>query len=525
MNTLPEQTKIYRQRWMTLTVVSLSVLIIVIDSTIVNVALPTLQRELNATGTQLQWIVNAYIMVFGALMLTTGTLGDRLGRKYILQAGILLFGAASIGASFAITGTHLIIWRIIMGIGGAMILPATLAIITNVFPREERGRAIGTWAGLNAIGIALGPIIGGLLVENYNWNIIFLINIPISLLALLGGIIYIPNSRDLNPRRIDVPGTMLSIIGLGGIVFGLIQGSNWGWTDAGVITALAGGTIFITAFLLWENHTDHPMLAINFFRKALFSTGIGAVSLMAFAQTGITFGLTLYMQFVNGYSALETGVRFIPLALGLFIGAGSSDRIVKALGLRNVLIIGFVASAAFLTLTAFWDVQTAYWIIGLATFGIGFSLGYIAAPATNAIMGALPDAQSGVGSAMASVCRMVAGSIGVAVMGSILGTVYASSFTNAAASVAGLSPQIIKSASDSVGTAIIISQQLPSDIAQTVASIARTSFMDGWKIMALASCAISVVAAVMIFRFMPARAGSVKETTEPENTDMQREHR
>ncbi len=515
MNTIAPMTKEYRQRWMTLVVIALSVLIIVIDSTIVNVALPTLQRELNTTGTELQWIINAYILVFGALMLTTGSLGDKVGRKYILQAGILLFGGASVGASFAADGTQLIIWRVVMGIGGAMILPATLAIITSVFPREERGRAIGTWAGLNAVGIALGPIIGGLLIENYDWNIIFLINIPISFLALLGGIIYIPNSRDPNPRGIDVPGTILSILGLGGIVFGLVQGSNWGWTDGGVIGALAGGAVFIALFLLWENHTDHPMLQVSFFRSARFSSGVGVVSLMAFAQIGINFGLTLYMQFVNGYSALQTGVRFIPLALGMFLGAGSADRVVKVLGTKRVIVIGFIINAALLVLASFWEPDTAYWILGLMFFGVGFSLGYVAAPATDAVMGALPESRAGIGSAMNSVCRMVSGAIGVAIIGSILNTVYHSSFRDAIATVAGLPEQIIEAASDSVGAAMIVAQQLPAPAAEAVMNIARNSFMDGWQLMVLISCALNVVAALIVLRFMPARHEPVPETDNP----------
>jgi len=505
MNTAARNTKEYRQRWWTLAVISLSVLVIVIDATIVNVALPTLQRELNTTGTELQWILNAYILVFGSLMLTTGALGDRLGRKHMLQAGIILFGGASVGAAYADTSIQLIVWRMIMGIGGAMILPATLAIITNVFPRDERGRAIGVWAGLNAFGIALGPIIGGLLIEHFEWNSIFLINIPIAFIALVAGMLLIPNSRDPNPKRPDFPGTALSTVALGSVVFGLVQGSRWGWTDPAVIGALAGGVALLGIFILWERYTDHPMLEVGFFRSPRFSMGVGAVSLMAFGQIGITFGLTLYMQFVNGYTALETGVRFVPLAVGIFIGAGSSDRLVARIGTSRVMVTGFLFNAVMLALASFWQSNTAFWQLGLVFFGMGFALGYIAAPATDAVMGALPEAQAGVGSAINTVCRMVAGSMGVAIIGSILNTVYTSRFNDAIASVSGLPANLVEAASDSVGAAVIVAQQLPAGIGETIVDIARTSFMDGWQVMALVSCGIGIIGALCTVRFMPAQ--------------------
>jgi EmrB/QacA subfamily drug resistance transporter len=505
MNSVVRDTKEYRQRWWTLMVISLSVLVIVIDATIVNVALPTLQRELNTTGTELQWIINAYILVFGALMLTTGALGDRLGRKPMLQAGIVLFGGASAGAAFVTSGMQLIAWRTVMGIGGAMILPATLAIITSVFPREERGRAIGVWAGLNAIGIALGPIIGGLLIEHFEWNSIFLINIPIAFTALVAGTFLIPNSRDPDPKRPDFPGTIISGAALGGLVFGLVQGSRWGWTDPSVLGALAGGAALTAIFLLWERHTTHPMLEIGFFRSARFSMGVGAVSLMAFGQMGITFGLTLYMQFVNGYTALETGIRFVPLALGIFIGAGSADRVVAKVGTNRVMVTGFILNAVMLALASFWQADSAFWQLGIIFFGMGFALGYIAAPATDAVMGALPEARAGIGSAMNTVCRMVAGAIGVAIIGSILGTIYTSSFENAITTVAGLTPQVVQAASDSVGAAVVISQQLPASPGSTLVEIAKTSFMDGWQVMALISCGISIIGGLLTIKFMPSR--------------------
>jgi len=449
-------TREYRMRWWTLVVIAISVLIVVLDSTIVNIALPTLQREINTTISELQWIINAYIMVFGAFMLTTGALGDRWGRARMLQAGIIIFAGGSLAAAFASTGGQLILWRAVMGIGGAMILPATLAIITNVFPREERGKAIGVWAGLNGIGIALGPIIGGLIIQNFEWNWIFLINLPIAVIALVAGWFLIPNSKDPNPKRLDIPGTLLSIAALASLVYGLIQGGADGWDAPAVIGTLVAAVILIGCFILWERHTTHPVIEIDFFKSARFSAGVGAVCLMALAMIGVTFGLTLYMQFVQEYTALETGVRFVPLALGIFIGAGSADRAVSRLGTTSVIVMGFIGTAIMGALAAFWQVDTVYWQLGLILFGLGFFLGYIAAPATDAVMGSLSETRAGIGSAMNTVGRMVAGAIGVATIGSVLSTVYSSSFTKAVSAIPELPEEIASAASDSVGVAVTV---------------------------------------------------------------------
>jgi len=505
MKTSITNTREYQRRWYTLVIIAISVLIVVLDSTIVNIALPTLQRELSTTMSQLQWIINAYILSFGALMLTMGALGDRIGRAKILQLGIIIFAGGSLAASFASSGGQLILWRAFMGIGGAMILPATLAIITDVFPREERGKAIGIWAGLNGIGIALGPIIGGLIVDNIGWHWIFLVNLPIAAVALIAGWFLVPDSRDPRPNPIDVLGTILSVLGLSALVFGLIQGSRWGWNDPAIIGSLAGSVILIAMFLLWESNQSNPMLEISFFRNARFSAGVGAVSLMALAMVGITFGLTLYMQFVRDYTALETEIRLVPFALGIFIGAGSADKIVTKLGTTSVIVIGFIGTAAVGALASFWQIETAYWQVGLILFGLGFFMGYIAAPATDAVMGALPEERAGVGSAMNTMSRIVAGSLGVAVLGLALSTIYTSSFEKASSVIPGLSPEILEASSDSVGAAVTIAAQLPAGTGDMLALAAKNSFMDGWQMLVFVTCGISVIGALVILKFMPAR--------------------
>lgn len=505
MNGADTQSKVYRQRWWTLLVIALSVLIVVLDSSIVNIALPTLQRELNATISDLQWIITAYIMVFAGLMLTTGSLGDRLGRARMLQAGIIVFAGASLGAALSNSGTQLIIWRAAMGIGGAMILPSTLAIIANVFPREERGKAIGVWAGLNGFGIALGPIIGGLIIENLSWHWMFLVNLPVAAVALISGLFFIPNSRDPRPKRLDVPGTLLSMGALSTLVYGLIRTNEWGWTDPGVIVCLGGALVLAAGFIFWERRTPQPMLEIGLFRRRRFSAGVAAVSLMALALVGITFTLTLYMQFVKGYSPLATGIRVVPLALGMFIGASTVDKLVSRFGTNRVMLIGFLGTASIGAMFSLLEVDTAYWQLGLLFAGLGFSLGYIAAPATDAVMGALPEARAGVGSAMNTVSRMVSGSIGVAVLGSVLTSIYSNSFLKQVSGITGLTKDIIEVASDSVGAAITIADKLPPAVAEPLSFIARQSFMDGWRVMAFVTLGMSLIGGFFVLRFMPPR--------------------
>ncbi len=519
MDTTAIGERAYRLRWWTLVVIAISVLIVVIDSSIVNIALPTLQRELGTSMAELQWIINSYIMSFAVLMLLMGSLGDRYGRARMLQAGILAFGGASLGAALAGSGTQLIVWRAIMGIGAAMILPTTLAIITNVFPREERGKAIGAWAAMNAIGVALGPIVGGLIVDSLDWNWIFLINLPIAAVALTAGWSLIPDSRDLHARKADYPGTVLSCLALAALVFGLIQGDGWGWTHSAVVGSLAASVLLTAAFVLWERHTRHPMLEVGFFRSARFSAGLAGVSLTGLGMIGVVFGLTLYMQLVNGYTALETGIRFLPLALGMFMGAGSADILDKRFGTKSVMALGFGGLVTVLALTSLWQVDTPYWQIGSLFFGFGFFLGYIVAPATDAVMGALPEAKAGVGSAMNAVSRLVAGSIGVASLVAALNGVYSSSFRDSASTIAGLPQELVEAASDSVGTALAIAEQLPPEAGAAVAQAARQSFMDGWHAMAYAIIVISAFGALVVLRYMPQKHGSVPGSADSASGD------
>ena len=320
----------YARRWKTLGVLSLSLVIIGLDTTILNVALPTLQAEFDASASKLQWMVDSYLLVFAGLLLVFGTLGDRFGRKLALQAGVAIFGLASLGALVVDSADGVIAVRAAMGVGAALIMPATLSIIANVFKAAERGKAIAIWAALAAVGIGLGPLAGGLLLQWFDWWSVFLVNVPFAAVALLLGIRYVPESRDPHPGSFDLLGAALSTVGFSILVYAIIEAPEKGWSSGPVLGSLVASVVLLSTFVWWERRIDEPMLDLGFFRSPPFSVGTAAVSVAFFALLGGIFALTQYLQFVHGYSAIEAGAVMSTMALGLMIGAGSSSKAVRA---------------------------------------------------------------------------------------------------------------------------------------------------------------------------------------------------
>ena len=416
----------YARRWKALGVLSLSLVIIGLDTTILNVALPTLQNEFDASNSKLQWMVDSYLLVFAGLLLVFGTLGDRLGRKLALQTGVSIFGLASLGALVADSADQVILVRAAMGVGAALIMPATLSIIANLFTGAERGKAIAIWAALAAVGIGLGPLIGGLLLEWFAWSSVFLVNVPFAVLALLLGIRYLPESRDPRPGSFDLPGAAFSTAGFSILVFAIIEAPERGWTSGVVVGSLVASVALLGAFLWWERRVDEPMLDLGFFRSARFSVGTAAVSVAFFALLGAIFALTQYLQFVGGYSAIEAGAIMSPVALGLMMGAGSSSKAVERLGVSRVVAAGLSGLALVLALTVLWEPDTNAWVLAAWFFGLALAMGWVMAPATEAVVGAVPAAKSGVASATNTVARMVSGALGVAVIGSLVSSLYSS---------------------------------------------------------------------------------------------------
>lgn len=495
-----KESRAYRRRWWTLVVVIIAVIAIGLDQTVLNVAIPTLQRELGANASQLLWMVDAYIVVFAALLLVAGALSDRYGRAKAFHLGLIIFGLSSLWAAYSQTAEQLIAARAVMGISGALLMTSTLSIVTNVFPREERGRAIGAWAGVSAMGIFLGPVIGGALLENYAWGSVFLINVPVALLALILGLFLVPDSKDPLARGIDYPGFLLSMAAISLMVYGIIEAPSRGWTDAVVLGTLAASLPLTAAFIWWELRTPYPLLDLSFFRNPRFSAGAAGTSLASFARLGAGFGLTQYLQFVQGYSPLEAGVRMLPLVLGIAVGAGCSDRLVKRLGTNRVVAGGLVLMAGGMAAFNLWQPDAAYWIVGVNLFVVALGVGNVMAPSTDAVMGAVPESQAGVGSAINGVARMVAGALGAAIIGSVMYTVYGDMMTDA---VVALPPEAAEAASDSVGAAIYIAESLPAPYGEALASQAAVAFTDsfGWAI--LIGSAVGLVAALLVALYMP----------------------
>ena len=496
----PGLSKTYRLRWWTLVVLAISLLIIGLDNTILNVAIPTLQREFGASITELQWMVDAYIVVFAGLLLMMGSLGDRFGRKRALQGGLVIFGLASIFAAYADTSSQLIIARAMLGIGGALIMPSTLSILTNTFPREERGKAIGVWAAVAGLGIGLGPLTGGLLLEYFWWGSVFLLNVPIVVIALLAGLWLVPESRDPHPVRLDVPGAVLSIAAVSVLVFSIIEAPVRGWSDWLVLAGFGSGLVLTGFFIYWELRTPHPMLKLAFFRNLRFSIGALAIATTFFALFGMIFGMTQFLQFVQGYTPLEAGVRLVPIAVGVVFGAGISSQLAPRFGTNRVVAGGMLGLTVVLVSIAMWQPNTEYWLIGGTFFLMAFSMGHVMAPSTDSVMGAVPEANAGVASAMNDVTRQVAGAFGVAVIGSVINTAYRGSMETAAAE---LPPELAEFVTDSVGAAGRAAAGLPPEVARQLLAQADVAFTDALGAAVMVSAAAALTGAAVIARFMP----------------------
>jgi EmrB/QacA subfamily drug resistance transporter len=490
----------YARRWKTLGVLSLSLLIIGLDTTILNVALPTMQDEFDASNSKLQWMVDSYLLVFAGLLLVFGTLGDRFGRKLAFQAGVSIFGLASLAALVADSADQVIAVRAVMGVGAALIMPATLSIIANLFRGEERGKAIGIWAALAAVGIGLGPLAGGLLLEWFAWSSVFLVNVPFAAAALLLGIRYIPESRDPRPGRFDLVGAALSTTGFSVLVYAIIEAPEQGWLSGLALGSISASVVLLAAFVWWERRIAEPMLDLGFFRNARFSVSTAAVSVAFFALLGGIFALTQYLQFAHGYSAIEAGAVMSPMALGLMMGAGSSSKAVGRLGISRVVAAGLSGLALLLALTVLWEANTGALVLVAWFFGLALAMGWVMAPATDAVVGAVPAAKSGVASATNTVARMVSGALGVAVIGSLISSLYAN---DVEVSLGNLPAQAQVRAGDSVGAANAIAARLSPDAASDLLTATGNAFTQAMDSGLLVAAALAAATAVAVVRFLP----------------------
>jgi EmrB/QacA subfamily drug resistance transporter len=490
----------YTRRWWTLVVLSVSLLIIIIDDSIINVAVPTLQRQLGASATELQWIVDAYIVVFAGLLLAMGALGDRFGRKRLLQLGLVVFAGASVLGAYAGSTGQLVVARALMGVGGAMIMPSTLSVITDVFPRAERVRAIGIWTGVASLGIPLGPIVGGWLLEQFWWGSVFLLNVPIALAALAAGWLLVPESRHPSPPRPDLLGMVLSVVALASLVYGIIEAPARGWTSAAVIGSLALAVVAGAGFVLREARVREPMLNLRLFRNPRLGWGTVTTTLAGFAIGGLAFLLTQYLQFVQGYTPLQAGVRFLPLAVGFGIASPVSQRLVPRVGTTRTVALALAAVAALFAALSSVEPGTSYWLVGPALLLIGLGIGTVFVPSTDAVMAAVPGENAGLGSAINDSGRQVGAALGIGILGALANAGYRSGIDEA---VTSLSPEQAAAATRSVGAALEIAVGLGGPLGPSLREAAGAAFMDGFGLAMLAGAALLAAGAAAILRWLP----------------------
>jgi len=493
------------RRWWILVVLCFSLLVIVLDNSILNVAIPTIVRDLDATNSQLQWIVDAYTLVFAGLLLTAGSLGDRFGRRPALQFGFVVFGLGSIAAALASTANQLIATRAFMGIGGAFIMPATLSIITNVFPGRERGKAIGVWAATAGVGVALGPLTGGFLLEHFYWGSIFLVNVPIVVVGVIAGVFLIPDSKDPNPPRLDPVGAVLSITGLSALLYAIIEAPSKGWTASSTLTSFFVGGVLTAAFFVWEVRSDHPMLDLSFFKNPRFSVASAAIMVTFFSMFGSIFVLTQYFQFVLGYSPFETGVRLLAFAIPMMILAPLSAKFVERLGTKVVVVTGLGLITTGLALSTGLTTTSSYFEIAWRMVIMASGMALTMAPATTSIMGSLPLAKAGVGSAVNDTTRQMGGAVGVAVVGSVFASIYGAQVRDAVAGK-GLPPAAVEGAKDSLGFALVVAKQIGGAAGDAFAAAARGAFVDGFHAGLWVGAGAALLGAIAALVWLPARA-------------------
>ena len=498
-----------RSPWLVLAVLCASVFIIVVDGTIVNVALPTFVRELGATTSQLQWIVDAYVLVFAGLLMAAGSIGDRFGRKGVLLIGMTLFALTSLGAAFAGSATELIAWRAVMGIGGALIFPATLALLVNVFTQpKQRAVAISVWAATSGLAVALGPVTGGLLLRHFWWGSVFLVNVPVVLLAMLLIARYVPTSRDTTIHRFDPVGIVLSIAGISLLVWAVIEGPHHGWLslESGLAFGVAAG--LLAFFVWWERRSDHPMLDVGVFTNMRFTAGSLSVTFAFFALFGFIFMVTQYFQFVRGYDTLQAGLRTVPFALFTGVAAPLSAKLAARIGTKVVVAAGLASMAVGFAWTTQLDIDSSYWLIVGQMLFMGGGLGLVNAPATEAIMGSLPPEKAGVGSAVNDTARELGGTLGVAIVGSLFASIYAGRLGELLAGTP-VPADALSTAKESVGAGAAVAaaagEQFGPEAQQLVQGAVNESFMQGFHAGSWVSAAVVAIGAVLAWRFLPSR--------------------
>ncbi|ANH40509.1 Antiseptic resistance protein [Nocardioides dokdonensis FR1436] len=500
------------RRWWALAALGLAVLTLGFDITIMNVALPTIATELEVGTDALQWMVNAYVLVIAGLMLTCGALGDRHGRKRLLLIGLGLFGISSAAAAWAGAAALVIAARGVMGLGAAIMLPVAFAVLAALFGPAERGKAVSFLVMGLGIGIPLGPIIGGYLLEHFWWGSIFLINVPIAIIGAIAIAVLLPESRDPAPRRPDVLGAVLSTAGLTSLVYGVIEAPGRGWSDPVTIGPIGAGVVVLTGFVAWELRVRDPMIDLHLFAQPQFLWASIAGVLVTFGMLGLLFVVPQYLQFVAGHDALGTGIRLLPLIGGLVVGAPAGERLAARAGYRVPVSAGLAVLAAGVAIGAFTDLQSSYGFVAawLATAGLG--IGVALAPAMDAVLDALPTEQAGSGTAITMTLRQTGGALGVALLGSLLSEGYSGRLNTA-----GLPPEAAETARESIAGALAAATRLGDP---ALASSAHAAYLHGMSLVLIAAAITAGLSALLTALLLPGRptAGGDHDRRSPRAT-------
>ena len=495
-------------RWVVLAILCVSLLVTSLDTTILNVAIPDIIRSLHATSSDLQWVVDVYAVVFAGLLLVFGNMGDRLGRKWMLVAGVAVFGAGSAASAFSGSPVHLVAARALQGVGAAAIMPSTLSVLTNVFtdPRE-RAQAIGFWSGATGLGVAVGPVIGGWLLAHFWWGSVFLVNVPICVVGFALMLWLVPNSKDRFAKKPDVVGAVLSTAGMSLLLWGIIDAPSATWGSPSILAAVTGGACLLVAFFVWERRSDHPMIELSLFRSRRFSGAILAMGLVIFALMGGLFLLTQFLQFSLGYSAFGTGMRIAPIALLLLVLAPVSILVDRKFGSKPVVFAGLGLVAAGFAMLSFTSVHGGYTQALPAFLMIGTGVGLSFAPCTESVMGSVPLDRAGVGSATNSASLQIGGAVGVAVLGSALNSRY-QHMLSPVLQHAHVPQNVASIVQGSLGGAMAVAAKVGGQLGAELATTARGAFTNGLDLSVTIAAMVVGTAALVVLVALPNRAPS-----------------
>lgn len=502
----------YVNRWKGLIFIGLSVTIISMDNTILNNALPAISSDLRASQSDLQWIADSYILVFAALMLTMGAVGDRIGRKKTLLAGLFFFGLGSLAAALANSTSLLIAARGFLGIGAAILMPTTLSIISASFPGHERAQAIAIWAAIFSLGVGIGPPLGGWLVQTYSWNSVFLVNIPFVIAIAIGGIIYLGESRDETAPKPDIPGVILSIAGLFALIYAIIEAGTLGWTDPKIILAFIVAAILLTAFGWWENRNPDAMMPLYLFKNPTFTGSNAVLAFVMFSLFGSTFFISQYLQTVIGFSPWDAGLRVLPTAIPMTIAATLSARLAGRIGTKYTVTLGIgLGTCAVAYMAATYRVGTPYEVIMIGQILLGTGLGTAVSPATTAIMSAVPVQKSGIGSAMNTTTRQIGGALGIALLGAVMNSVYLAQVTPLQDSLPQLSSAQVEQVISSIQAAHVLAGELPAAIGQQIIDTSNLAFVNGMTTAMIVGAIMMTLTTLLALFVIPTRVNQLED--------------